>query len=74
MSSAPQWVSTTIAVNNLWQLLDEQRQATGTVPTDTTFIVERFRDELGDWRVILHSPYGLRVHGPLALAVGAAAP
>ena len=57
------------AVDNLWQLLDEQRQATGTVPTDTTFLVERFRDELGDWRVILHSPYGLRVHGPLALAV-----
>ena len=61
------------ATDNLWQLLDEQRQATGTVPTDTTFIVERFRDELGDWRVILHSPYGLRVHGPLALAVVAAA-
>ena len=58
------------AVDNLWQLLDEQKQATGTVPTDTTFLVERFRDELGDWRVILHSPYGLRVHGPLALAVG----
>ena len=57
------------ASNNLWQLLDDQRQATGVVPTDTTFVVERFRDELGDWRVILHSPYGLRVHGPLALAV-----
>jgi ATP-dependent Lhr-like helicase len=57
------------ASNNLWQLLDDQRQATGTVPSDTTFVVERFRDELGDWRVILHSPYGLRVHGPLALAV-----
>ncbi|MDT7762630.1 MAG: ATP-dependent helicase Lhr and Lhr-like helicase, partial [Mycobacterium sp.] len=57
------------ASDNLWQLLDDQRQATGTVPTDTTFVVERFRDELGDWRVILHSPYGLRVHGPLALAV-----
>ena len=57
------------ATENLWQLLAEQREATGTVPTDTTFIVERFRDELGDWRVILHSPYGLRVHGPLALAV-----
>ncbi len=40
------------------------------VPSDSTFVVERFRDELGDWRVILHSPYGLRVHGPLALAVG----
>ncbi len=57
------------ATDNLWQLLDDQRQATGTVPTDTTMVVERFRDELGDWRVILHSPYGLRVHGPLALAV-----
>lgn len=58
------------ATDNLYQLLTEQRDATGTVPTDTTFLVERFRDELGDWRVILHSPYGLRVHGPLALAVG----
>jgi ATP-dependent helicase Lhr and Lhr-like helicase len=57
------------AAANLRQLLDDQRAATGAVPTDTTFIVERFRDELGDWRVILHSPYGLRVHGPLALAV-----
>ncbi|BCI52048.1 DEAD/DEAH box helicase [Mycolicibacterium litorale] len=58
------------ATDNLYRLLDDQRQATGTVPTDTTFVVERFRDELGDWRIILHSPYGLRVHGPLALAVG----
>ncbi|BBY43798.1 ATP-dependent helicase [Mycolicibacterium celeriflavum] len=57
------------AADNLWQLIDDQRQATGVVPSDTTFVVERFRDELGDWRVILHSPYGLRVHGPLALAV-----
>ncbi|MGD1108882.1 MAG: ATP-dependent helicase, partial [Mycobacterium sp.] len=57
------------ATDNLWGLLDEQRTATGVVPTDTTLLVERFRDELGDWRVILHSPYGLRVHGPLALAV-----
>jgi ATP-dependent Lhr-like helicase len=57
------------ASDNLWQLVDDQRQATGAVPTDKTFVVERFRDELGDWRVILHSPYGLRVHGPLALAV-----
>ncbi len=58
------------ATDNLWGLLDEQRTATSVVPTDTTLLVERFRDELGDWRVILHSPYGLRVHGPLALAVG----
>ncbi|MGE2728612.1 ATP-dependent helicase [Mycolicibacterium vaccae] len=58
------------ATENLWQLLFEQREATSAVPSDTTLVVERFRDELGDWRVILHSPYGLRVHGPLALAVG----
>ncbi|CAM4158363.1 ATP-independent RNA helicase DbpA [Mycobacterium basiliense] len=58
------------ATDNLWGLLDDQRAATRVVPTDTTLLVERFRDELGDWRVILHSPYGLRVHGPLALAVG----
>ncbi len=57
------------ATENLFVLLDHQRAATGVVPTDTTLLVERFRDELGDWRVILHSPYGLRVHGPLALAV-----
>jgi ATP-dependent Lhr-like helicase len=57
------------ATDNLWGLLEEQRSAAGVVPTDTTLLVERFRDELGDWRVILHSPYGLRVHGPLALAV-----
>ena len=57
------------ATDNLWRLLDDQRAATNVVPSDTTLLVERFRDELGDWRVILHSPYGLRVHGPLALAV-----
>ncbi|MBV9720643.1 MAG: winged helix DNA-binding domain-containing protein, partial [Mycobacterium sp.] len=57
------------AADNLWRLLDDQRTATTVVPTDATLLVERFRDELGDWRVILHSPYGLRVHGPLALAV-----
>ncbi|GJO01556.1 ATP-dependent helicase [Mycobacterium marinum] len=58
------------ATDNLWGLLDDQKTATRVVPTDTTLLVERFRDELGDWRVVLHSPYGLRVHGPLALAVG----
>jgi ATP-dependent helicase Lhr and Lhr-like helicase len=58
------------ATENLRRLFDDQRQATNAVPTDSTLVVERFRDELGDWRVILHSPYGLRLHGPLALAVG----
>ncbi|OBJ86227.1 ATP-dependent helicase [Mycobacterium asiaticum] len=64
------WGFDDYATDNLWTLLDEQRDATRVVPTDSTLLVERFRDELGDWRVILHSPYGLQVHGPLALAVG----
>ena len=53
------------------QYLAEQRQATGHVPDDRTLVVERFRDELGDWRVVLHSPYGDRVHAPWALAITA---
>ncbi len=59
------------ATVNLLTLLDEQRAATGHLPTDRTLVVERFRDELGDWRLVLHSPYGLPVHAPWALAVGA---
>ncbi|MBX0299925.1 DEAD/DEAH box helicase [Cryobacterium sp. 1639] len=59
------------AVTNLLVFLDEQRAATRHLPTDQTLVVERFRDELGDWRVILHSPFGLTVHAPWALAVGA---
>ena len=59
------------AVTNLVSFIEEQKKATGHVPTDRTLVVERFRDELGDWRVILHSPYGMQVHAPWALAVGA---
>src|SRR5690606_2245039 len=59
------------ATGNLIRLLDEQRTATGRLPTDRTLVVERFRDELGDWRLVLHSPFGLRVHAPWALAIGA---
>ncbi|HEY0258987.1 MAG TPA: ATP-dependent helicase [Lacisediminihabitans sp.] len=59
------------AVNNLVAFIDDQKKATGHVPTDRTLVVERFRDELGDWRVVLHSPYGMQVHAPWALAVGA---
>ncbi|TQJ39654.1 Lhr family ATP dependent helicase [Arthrobacter sp. SLBN-112] len=58
------------AANNLIQYLNEQKQATEVVPSDTTLVVERFHDELGDWRVILHSPFGMPVHAPWALAVG----
>lgn len=56
---------------NLLAHLSEQREATGTLPTDRTLTVERGRDEVGDWRVILHSPYGMKVHAPWALAINA---
>ncbi|RWZ50056.1 DEAD/DEAH box helicase [Labedella phragmitis] len=59
------------AVGNLLTYLSEQKRATGHLPTDRTLVVERSRDELGDWRVILHSPYGMHVHAPWALAVAA---
>ncbi|MET0932648.1 MAG: ATP-dependent helicase, partial [Mycetocola sp.] len=59
------------AAANLLAYLTEQRTATGHIPSDKTLVVERSRDELGDWRVILHSPYGMQVHAPWALAVGA---
>jgi ATP-dependent Lhr-like helicase len=58
------------AADNLVAFLDEQREATATLPTDRTLLVERFRDELGDWRIVVHSPYGAQVHAPWALAIG----
>ncbi len=57
------------AITNLLAYLAEQREATGSLPTDRTLTVERSRDEVGDWRIILHSPYGMQVHAPWALAV-----
>ncbi len=60
-----------LAARNLVAYLSDQREATGHVPDDRTLVVERFRDELGDWRVVLHSPYGDRVHAPWALAITA---
>ncbi|MEW1962251.1 DEAD/DEAH box helicase [Microbacterium sp. NPDC077644] len=59
------------ARTNLLAHLKEQREATGTLPTDRNLTVERGRDEVGDWRVILHSPYGMKVHAPWALAINA---
>ncbi|HSK25609.1 MAG TPA: ATP-dependent helicase [Jiangellales bacterium] len=59
------------ATDNLLAYLREQREAIGHVPDDRTLVVERFRDELGDWRLVVHSPFGARVHAPWALAVGA---
>jgi len=59
------------AADNLLAYLREQVVATGVLPSDVTVVVERFRDELGDWRVVLHSPYGARVHAPWAVVLGA---
>ncbi len=59
------------AADNLIAYLQEQREALGVVPDEKTIVVERFRDELGDWRLVLHSPYGAAVHAPWALVVAA---
>ncbi len=59
------------AADNLLTYLDEQREATRHVPDDRTIVVERFRDEIGDWRVAVHSPFGAQVHAPWALCVAA---
>ncbi|WP_237233652.1 DEAD/DEAH box helicase [Rothia nasisuis] len=61
------------AADNLLAYVGEQAAATGQVPNEKHLLVERFRDELGDWRLILHSPLGMPVHSPWALAVGARA-
>jgi ATP-dependent helicase Lhr and Lhr-like helicase len=60
-----------LAAGNLVAYLDEQREATGVLPDDRTIVVERFRDELGDWRVCVHSPFGAQVHAPWAQAIEA---
>ncbi|HET7685579.1 MAG TPA: DEAD/DEAH box helicase [Candidatus Limnocylindria bacterium] len=60
-----------LAARNLVQYLADQREATGVLPTDRTIVLERFRDELGDWRVCLLTPFGGRVHAPWAMAVEA---
>ena len=57
------------AAANLRAYLDEQREATGEVPSDRTIVVERHLDEVGDWRVCILSPFGARVHAPWATAV-----
>ncbi|HVM27768.1 MAG TPA: ATP-dependent helicase [Mycobacteriales bacterium] len=60
-----------LAATNLLAYLAEQREATGTLPDDRTILVERFRDELGDWRMAIHSPFGAQVNQPWALALSA---
>ena len=60
-----------LAASNLLDFLREQQEATRVMPSDRTIVVERFRDEIGDWRLCVLSPYGGRVHA--AWAPGAAA-
>jgi ATP-dependent helicase Lhr and Lhr-like helicase len=57
------------AATNLVTFLREQEAVTGAVPSDKTIVVERFRDEIGDWRVCILTPFGGRVHAPWAMAI-----
>ena len=57
--------STTLAAENLLAYLEDEREATGALPTDRRIVVERFRDELGDWRLVILTPFGGRVHAPV---------
>jgi ATP-dependent Lhr-like helicase len=60
-----------LAAQNLVSYLQEQQAATRVVPSDETIVVERFRDEIGDWRLCILSPYGGRVHSAWGLALSA---
>src|SRR5699024_2563112 len=57
------------AASNVRQYFDEQVAATGALPDDRTIVVERFQDEIGDWRVCILSPFGTPVHAPWAMAI-----
>ena len=57
-----------LAAQNLAAFIGDEQDATGTVPSDRTIVVERFRDEIGDWRIAVLSPFGARIHAPWALA------
>src|SRR5207248_698395 len=59
------------AANNLYKFIQDQQAATGAVPSDRTVVVERFRDEIGDWRMCVLTPFGARVHAPWAMAIAA---
>ena len=59
------------AAENLLRFLADQHEATGQVSDDRNIVIERCRDELGDWRVCVHTPFGSRIHIPWAMAVSA---
>ncbi|HET9346374.1 MAG TPA: DEAD/DEAH box helicase [Candidatus Limnocylindrales bacterium] len=58
-----------LAAENLLAYLEDERETVGALPTDRRIVVERFRDELGDWRLVLLTPFGGRVHAPWSLAL-----
>jgi ATP-dependent Lhr-like helicase len=58
-----------LAAENLLAYLEDEREVVGALPTDRRIVVERFRDELGDWRLVLLTPFGGRVHAPWSLAL-----
>jgi ATP-dependent helicase Lhr and Lhr-like helicase len=60
-----------LAARNLLDYLREQQQATRVIPSDKTIVIERFRDEIGDWRLCVLSPYGGRIHAAWGLALSA---
>jgi ATP-dependent Lhr-like helicase len=60
-----------LAAKNLLEFLREQQEATRVVPSDRTIVVERFRDEIGDWRLCILSPFGGRIHSAWSLALSA---
>ncbi|HSP71437.1 MAG TPA: hypothetical protein VLN26_03655, partial [Gaiellaceae bacterium] len=60
-----------LAAKNLLEYLRDQVAAAGAVPDDRTIIVERYLDEVGDWRMCVLSPFGGKVHAPWAMAIGA---
>ncbi|WP_168581748.1 ATP-dependent helicase [Gephyromycinifex aptenodytis] len=59
------------AATNLLTYLQEQKEATAQVPSDRTIVLERFRDEIGDWQIAIHSPFGSQLHAPWALVIAA---
>ena len=60
-----------LAAQNLLDYLREQQDATRVLPSDTTVVIERFRDEIGDWRLCVLTPFGGRVHAAWSLALSA---
>jgi ATP-dependent Lhr-like helicase len=59
------------AAANLASFIADEKEATGALPTDRAIVIQRYRDEIGDWRMVLLSPFGARVHAPWSLAAAA---